>query len=92
MTPIILTRALAEKRIEARERFPEAVWLPGDPLPVGEVVACGAFTGTVLAEYKPPSEPDKNQWWWVIRRIRFGDDVLWYPPTLRRVRPPDGQA
>ncbi len=85
---VILTPELAERRIEARERFPAADFLPGDPVPHGlTVYRWNGEPCLVLREYVPQQEDHHLRFWWVVQST-FADgktfECLDWPPTLSR--------
>lgn len=57
---VILTQALVRERVEARRNFPNAEFLPGDPVPYGQRVSRGSSApGYVIGEiirYLPVDE------------------------------------
>jgi hypothetical protein len=83
---IILTRELVELRIQAREMYPDAEWLPGDEPPAGLVVLrSDGASATVLGQaYK---QKNNLTYWWCLRDERYpGYEVLDWPPSLHRIK------
>ena len=87
MTEIVLTPALLAKRKQAREVFPNATWLPGDPCPIGaRVRRHSGGTATVVGPYNV-SEDDALAFWWRIHDDDLDMDVYDWPPSLAPVKP-----
>lgn len=88
---IILTKELAELRIQARTNFPNADFLPGDDPPVGETLYRTNYSGkieplVVLGEFQPEEAQKSLRYWWKVDWHYRGErhTALEWPPNLRR--------
>lgn len=82
---VILTPSIAALRQEARRIFPNACWLPGDSIPVGERVEYDGQICTVAGPYrgKDSSEGEALEGWWLLEGpwCDQGFLIVW-PPIL----------
>ena len=83
---IILSKDLAEDRIQARQIWPEAKWLPGDPCPIGmEVRDQNAQEYVITGEGLGENQIFKF-WWRGVNTTRPGDpETMLWPPSLSEV-------